>query len=106
MVTTKIYTEPPICKNEILRYAGCKDSTDESLQFLLEECLKEVLPKLSYKVCYIKLPLTMEDELCDFGCMKVHSKDLEKNLQGCENVLLFAATIGVEMDRLIIKYGR
>ena len=105
MVVTKKYVEPPICKKEILRYAGCKDTTDESLQFLLEECLKEVLPKLSYKVCYLEMPLTVVEDTCDFGCMQVKSKDLVKNLQGCGEVLLFAATIGVEIDRMIMKYG-
>lgn len=104
MVVTKIYTEPSICKKEILRYAGCKDTTDGSLQFLLEECLKEVLPRLSYKVCYMELPLVISEETCDFGCMKVVSKDLVKNLLGCEHAFLFAATIGVEIDRLVQKY--
>ena len=106
MIITKRYTEPSICKKEILRYAGCKDSADESLQFLLEECLKEVLPKLTYKVCYTELPLTITEDICDFGCMQLESKDLVKNLRGCENVLLFAATLGVEIDRLILKYGK
>ena len=105
MVITKTYTEPPICKNEILRYAGCKGTTDELLQFLLEECLEEVLPKLSYKICYMELPLEIEEDSCDFGCIKIQSKDLVKNLQGCEKVVLFAATIGVEIDRLILRYG-
>ena len=114
MIVTKIYNEPPICKKEILRYAGCKGMNKEfmsltpetqSVELLLEECLREVLPKLSYKVCYIELPLEMEDTTCDFGCMKLTSKDLVKNLQGCEKVILFAATIGVEIDRLITRYG-
>ena len=105
MVITKIYKEPPICKKEILRYAGCKGETDKSLQFLLDECLTEVLPKLSYKICYIELPLNITENLCDFGCMQVQSKDLAKNLMGCRRVFLFAATIGIEIDRLIMKYG-
>ena len=66
MVTTKTYTEPPICKKEILRYAGCKDTTDESLQFLLDECLEEVLPNLSYKVCYIELPIVINEDKEDY----------------------------------------
>ena len=105
MVVTKIYNEPPVCKKEILRYAGCKGTADETIQLLMEECLKEVLPKLCYKVCYIELPLERTEEICDFGCMKLASKDLAKNLQGCENVVLFAATIGVEIDRLITRYS-
>ena len=120
MVVTKSYTEPPICKKEILRYAGCKKSGQETLQLsaenavtcgtdqitaLLEESLEEILPRLSYKVCYIELSLVIEDDVCDFGCMRIQSKDLVKNLQGCDKVVLFAATIGVEMDRLIARYG-
>ena len=105
MVITKTYTQPAICEKEILRYAGCKGATDESLQFLLNECLKEVLPKLSYKICYITLPLELAGATCDFGCMKVKSQDLAKNLKDCEKVVLFAATVGVEIDRLIKKYG-
>ena len=105
MVVTKIYTEPQICKKEILRYAGCKGTTDELLQFLLDECLEEVLPKLSYKVCYMELPISIVENTCDFGCMQIQSKDLVKNLNGCEKVLLFAATIGVEIDRAIAKYA-
>lgn len=105
MIIRKTYTEPPICKNEILRYAGCKGTTDEPLQLLLEECLKEVLPKLSYKICYMELPIIIRGETCDFGCLQLQSKDLVKNLKGCEKVLLFAATIGVEIDRLILKNG-
>lgn len=106
MIWNKTYTEPPICKKEILRYAGCKGSVkEESIEMLLEECLAEVLPKLSYKVCYIELPFTMAEDICDLVYFKVQSNDLTKNLNGCEKVILFAATIGVEMDRLIGKYG-
>jgi len=105
MVSVRNYTEPSICEKEILRYAGCKSSEDGLLQFL-RDCLDEARTGLSYKVCYIELPLTITDELCDFGCMHVRSKDLAKNLQGCEKAMLFAATIGVEIDRLIAKYSR
>lgn len=105
MVITKIYTEPAISTKEILRYAGCKDAAEESVQLLLDECLREVLPKLSYKICYVELPLEIREDVCDMGCMQVQSKDLARNLQGCESVLLLAATIGVEIDRLITKYG-
>ena len=106
MVITKNYNEPPVNNKEIMRYAGCKDSNDASLQFLLEECLEEVLPKLFYKVCYMELPLSIIGESCDFEYMQVQSKDLAKNLHGCEQAVLFAATIGVEIDRLILKYSK
>ena len=108
MVTTKTYTAPPISKKEILRYAGCINQSKvelEQIESLLGECIEEILPRLSYKVCYEELPISITDEVCDFGCMQITSKDLAKNLYGCEKVFLFAATIGVEIDRLIAKYG-
>lgn len=113
MVIVKTYAEPPVCKEEILRYAGCKSVGQRDaklsmeyalLEESLEECLTEILPKLSYKVCYIELPLKMTEDSCDFGCMQVNSRDLAKNLNGCKQVYLFAATIGVEIDRMIAKY--
>lgn len=48
----------------------------------------------------------IRDEHCDFGSFYVHSRQLAKNLDGCASVLLFGATVGVEIDRLIAKYGR
>ena len=105
MISVKNYTEPPICEKEILRYAGCKSSEEELLQ-LLHDCLEEARPRLNYKVCYIELPVSIAEDVCDFGCMKVQSKDLVKNLQGCEKAILFGATVGVEIDRLIAKYSR
>ena len=47
MVVRKTYAEPQICKKEILRYAGCKNSIKESLQFSVEG---EMIEKLFYGV--------------------------------------------------------
>lgn len=127
MVTTKIYTEPKVNRKEILRYAGCKNLLQDGMLYskkegikadieyedlphgdietLLEECLVEVLPRLSYKLCYMELPLVIIGDTCDFGCMQVLSKDLVKNLTGCKKVILLGATIGVEIDRLIARYA-
>ena len=108
MVSTKIYKEPTINKKEILRYAGCgseNGSGREQIEEVMETCLKEVLPRLSYKVCYMELPVAITEDDCDFGCLKLKSKHLAKNLAGCEKAILFAATIGVDMDRLITKYS-
>jgi len=106
VVTTKIYTEPQVNKKEILRYAGCRGECElGDVEKLLEECLEEALPRLSYKLCYLELPLSITGDTCDFGCMWVQSRDLVKNLTGCERVILFGATIGVEIDRLIARYA-
>ena len=42
----------------------------------------------------------------DLGFTVTHSRDLQKNLKGCCRIILFGATVGLELDRLIARYGR
>lgn len=105
VVFSKTYPEPPFCEKEILRYAGCK-APDPSVTELLQTCVREVREKLTYRVCWCQLPLSVGNDCCDFGVFQLQSEKLAANLRDCETVLLFAATVGVEMDRLIAKYGR
>ena len=58
------------------------------------------------QVEYLEELSVMNGMICDFGCFSVRSEQLAKNLQGCDKVLLLAATAGVGIDRLIGKYGR
>ncbi len=105
VILSKTYIEPPFCEKEILRYAGCRGEREE-ISVLLKECTDEVKDKLAYKVCYRELPIKTVGDTCDFEVFSVHSEKLARNLKGCEKVVLFAATVGVEIDRLIGKYGR
>lgn len=105
IILSKTYIEPPFCEKEILRYAGCKDK-DEQISAILRECISEVKDKLVYKVCYCKFEVKIEENTCDFDVFRLQSEKLALNLKDCEKVILFAATVGVEIDRLISKYGR
>ena len=95
-VYTKIFDAPPFNKSEILRYAGAKEATAE-IDSLIDECIAEATDKLSYKVCYGQFPTSF---------MEFKSEKLKKNLCGCDSFVLFAATIGIEIDRMITKYGK
>lgn len=46
------------------------------------------------------------ETLLDLGFLQTDSQGLCRNLQGCDKVILFAATVGLAPDRLIAKYGR
>lgn len=105
MILTKTYPEPAFCEKEILRYAGCKEA-DDGVMALLRSCIDEVRDKLTYAVCYRELPVAITGSRCDFSAFSVESRHLSKNLAGCERVILFAATVGVGIDRLIARYGR
>lgn len=100
-VTVKSYQAPQINKKEILRYAGMKGDNVEVLS-LIDECLNEIDGKLSYNVCYAELSLEKNVELCR---IIKNSSALTKCLTGAKRVIIFVATIGIEVDRLIKKYG-
>lgn len=104
-VFTEIYPAPPLCEREILRYAGCKGG-DDALEEALHACIAEAKDAFHYRVCYTCLPVNVTGDRCDFGVFFLRSEQLAKNLDGCERVLMFAATVGVGIDRLIAKYGR
>lgn len=104
-ITSKVYGEPEFDRKEILRYAGGSGESTETCR-LMEECISELKGKLSYRVCWRVFPLSLKDGSVDIGFISVSSKALERNLAGCHEVVLFAATIGLEIDRLIARYGR
>lgn len=105
VVLNKTYAEPPFCEKEILRYAGCREADDETTA-LLRSCIDEVKEKLAYRVCYRELNISVNGGVCDFGVFSLQSDNLAVNLKDCKRVILFAATVGVGIDRLIVKYGR
>lgn len=109
MIMTKMYEPPLINETEVLRYAGYKFKKEEEIdtetRSLLAACLKELEGKLEYKVCYRELPVMLDGDVCDFGFFQVTSKQLARHLSGCSRVIVFAATLGVGIDRLIAKYS-
>ncbi len=109
-MTEAVYTwscpAPPLHRAEILRYAGCREETPE-LAPLLEDCLDQLLPALRYEVCYRRLSTAVEGERIFLGAdLQIQSSALAAQLEGCEQALLFAATIGLGADRLISRYSR
>jgi len=104
-VFVKTYNELPFNLSEILRYSGCNEASDE-INFLMQECIDEIRGKLAYKICYCEFDIGIVDEEINLGFTSVSSKALKKNLSDCKKIVLFAATIGLEIDRLIAKYSR
>ncbi|MBQ8311127.1 MAG: Vitamin B12 dependent methionine synthase activation subunit [Clostridia bacterium] len=104
MVLTRTYSAPAFDKKEIFRYAGVRGGAPE-LDTLLQECLNEVESKLVYRVCYREFAVTHHDSYLDLGFIKTESMGLKKNLFCCESIVLFAATVGIEIDRLIARYA-
>ena len=104
MVYLKLYTEPKYNIKEILRYMGCRKA-DDSISGLVNECITELSDKLTYKVCYTEFSIHPTEDGVDLSFMQTNSRGLKMNLFGCEKIVLFAATVGLEIDRLIARYG-
>lgn len=96
--------EPPIDRKEVLRYAGAACESEE-ISTLLDECIAEIEDKLTYKVCYREFDTFASAGEVNLDFCKVKSGALCKNLTGCGKIILFAATVGVEIDRLIARAG-
>ena len=105
MILVKTYEEPQINKKEILRYMGCKEATEDVLT-LIDQCLVELKGKLSYKVCYDTFDLMVNEPNINLGFTQIDSSGLSFNLRDCHKAIVFAATIGIELDRLIARYSR
>ena len=99
-VLTRDYCSPPLSEREILRYAGCVSSqADAATVALMHDCVSEIGNRLTYKVCYCELDAPTLLPFTSVSCQ------LKKLLDNCRSVVLFGATVGVELDRRIARYG-
>ena len=94
---------PPVNEREALRYAGVKEDTAD-MNTLLQECIQLCQNSLTPRVCYSFYPVTRRDGILDLGFAQTDSSALKRNLAGCEEIVLFAATVGFGIDRLIARY--
>lgn len=95
-------------RREIFRYLGYgRTEPDERIRALAESCLEELEQETEPKCLFREYPLALRGENgIDGGCFQTVSKNLGKNLKDCENLLVFAATLGAGADQLIQKYSR
>ena len=103
-VITKNFSSPKVDRNEILRYLGAKKG-DLVTENLLDSCLFELEEKLKYLLCYTELSIGIDGDEIDLGFTRVSSHSLAINLSGCDKIILFCATVGIEADRLMTRYS-
>lgn len=101
-IVFKTYDKIALNEREAFRYMSCK-FPDEQMKRLFEDCLSECAGALSYKACWREFPLLFCGDEINLGFARTKSRALFTNLKGCGKIVLFAATVGHEMDRLIKK---
>ena len=97
-----------IDRKEIFRYLGYRGKeADPTVNELVESCIEELLRTAEPRALVGEYPIRLlEDGTIDFGSFRVKSRNLMKNLGGCDRVLLIAVTLGLDVDRLLVKYGK
>ncbi len=92
--------------NELRRYSGYfspENAMEDSLRELYDNVTKELLPAVEYKVCYRRMNIDRSGErtVLPFGCA---SRDLERLLRCSDEIIIFAATAGLGIDRYIARH--
>ena len=101
-VFIKTLSPKAVDTREVLRYAGAKEDATELIR-LIESLADSVKDVFSYKVCYSAFRILRYDEKIDLGFASLTSKTLEKRLTGCDYALVFAATVGIGIDRMVLR---
>lgn len=91
-----------IPRRDVLRYMRCREG-DAQMEALADEAIAAVEPLLRVHACFAVYPLTMDGDTLHLGFADVESRSLRRHLDGCSDVLAFAATVGSEVDRLLLR---
>lgn len=93
-------------RKEVLRYLGYgKKEADAQIMQSMEDAIEKLQRVVQPRWLYEVFPLTLHlDGTIDFHCFQAVSKNLSKNLTGCEQVVIFAATLGIQVDLLVERY--
>ena len=85
---------------EILNETMKEEYTD------MEKALSLISGVLSFRVGFVVIPLRWDEEGFPILPFPQKSEKLRNNLRGCDQAVLFAATIGSGIDRLIRRYEK
>lgn len=99
---------------ELFRYAGFSKEilqgekiTDSQMEALAKSAARDIAEKMNCRSVYAKFPLEFgSEEKIRFAGKEIQSHHLFLNLKNCHSVILFAATLGPEVDRLIQKNSK
>lgn len=100
---------------EVFRYAGIinqavlDEDEKQKLTTLATEAIAQIQAAMNCRAVYLKTDLTIIEQntaqkpTIIFANKKIESADLAKNLKNCNAIFLFAATLGQEVDKAILR---
>ena len=88
-----------IPENEVLRYLGVSRA-EEPLCAEVRSVCQNMEQCITPRSVWQEYPCSVADTSVSFGGITFDGTDLVRHLKGCSSLLLFAATLGVEADRM------
>lgn len=93
---------------EAVRYLGYgKNAVDDRTLRMIADSFESLRSAAGKKSVYRIFDLEQPDaETVRFGSLTVKSRNLGKNLRGCDKIVLFGATLGIGVDQLLSRKSK
>ena len=94
-------------EKEAVRYLGYgRHAVDEKTGTLIRDSFKELdrtaKCRIVYRIFELEIP---DDGTVKIGELEIRSKNLAKNMRGCQEAVMLGATLGIEVDMLLRRYS-
>lgn len=92
---------------EAVRYLGYgRHAIDDKTLALVEDSFRELEQAASKRIIYRIFDLTVPGDGCiKIEDLKITSRNLQKNLKGCQKIVVLGATLGIQVDMLLKRYS-
>lgn len=92
---------------EAVRYLGYgRHAVDEKTEALVRYSFQELDRIAKSRIVYRIFELEIADDgEVKIGDLEIASKNLAKNMRGCERAVMLGATLGIEVDMLMKRYS-
>jgi len=94
-----------IRNEEVLRYIGQKGTPAAEVQALIDRAANALFTAADPRHTVLRLPIAVADEEVSFNSLSIQSPGLCAHLAGCREAVLFAATLGAQVDRLMARHS-
>lgn len=94
-----------INKDEVVRYLRIKGKADPETERLVDECIKECEENANPRYFYKIYKLSFNQTGVSADGFELPGQDIKKHLSDCRRAALMAATLGIEIDKLINFYS-
>lgn len=94
-----------ITQSEIIRYLGYgKNTPDECVMKIIKECSEKLEKSVVTRHTFRRMKVSVNGDCVTVGEFSMYSKSLAINLNGCDEVIVFAASLGNVADMLMNRY--